>query len=32
MTPEQRSKNNRVGFVFLVIVVALFAWTIIRNL
>jgi|APCry1669189472_1035225.scaffolds.fasta_scaffold02025_4 hypothetical protein len=32
MTPEQRSKNKRVGLVFLIIVVALFAWTIIKNL
>jgi hypothetical protein len=32
MTPEQRSKNKRGGLVFLFIVVALFAWTIVKNL
>ena len=28
MTPEQRRKNKRVGIGFLIIVVALFAWTV----
>jgi hypothetical protein len=28
MTPEQRRKNKRAGFIFLVIVIAMFAWTI----
>jgi len=32
MTPEQRRKNKRVGIGFLVIVVALFAWTVGRQI
>ena len=28
MTPEQRRKNKRVGIGFLIIVLALFAWTV----
>ncbi len=30
-TPEQKRKNNRVGLVFLVIVLALFGWTIAKQ-
>ncbi len=28
MTPEQRSKNKRLGLIFLAIVLVMFAWTI----
>jgi len=31
MTPEQRRKNKRFGIGFLIIVVALFAWTVGRQ-
>jgi hypothetical protein len=31
MTPEQRKKNRRAGLIFLVLVLALFGWTIGRQ-
>jgi hypothetical protein len=32
MTPEQRRKNKRAGWIFLVLVLAMFGWTIGRKL
>jgi hypothetical protein len=31
MTPEQRKKNRRAGLIFLVLVLAVFGWTISRQ-
>ncbi|WP_459618672.1 cytochrome oxidase small assembly protein [Bordetella sp. 2513F-2] len=31
MTPEQRRRNRRAGFVLLAIVLAVFAWTLLRG-
>ncbi|WP_424585380.1 cytochrome oxidase small assembly protein [Zwartia sp.] len=31
MTPEQRRKNKRAGWIFLVLVLAMFGWTIGRK-
>lgn len=32
MTPEQRRKNKRTGLIFLVIVVVLFVWVVVRKI
>jgi hypothetical protein len=32
MTPEQRRKNKRAGWIFLVLVLVMFGWTIGRKL
>jgi hypothetical protein len=32
MTPEQRRKNKRAGWIFLVLVLVLFGWTIGRKI
>ena len=31
MTPEQQRKNRRTGFIFLAVVVVLFAWYIVKQ-